>query len=124
MYSAKKIDGKKLYESARKGIDVERAPRKVNIYELQLLETPAMAGDLTAVANTVRLRVSCSAGTYIRTLAEDIGHRLGTGAHLGELRRTRAGRFDLTKSITLDDLEKLDRPFEKLLPLTEAVSHL
>ena len=124
MYSAKKIDGKKLYEHARRGIEVERDARKVNIHELRLSEPPAVAGGLSTAADTVRLTVRCSAGTYIRTLAEDIGRKLKIGAHLSELRRTHAGRFDLMQSITLDDLEKLDEPSERLLPLTEAVPHL
>jgi tRNA pseudouridine55 synthase len=73
------------------------------------------------------LRVSCSAGTYIRTLAEDIGRKLGVGAHLSELRRTRAGKFDLSKAVTIERLEeiaasgKLD---DYLISMNEAVSHL
>ncbi|HTK37644.1 MAG TPA: hypothetical protein VL325_04060, partial [Pyrinomonadaceae bacterium] len=72
----------------------------------------------------VEFRVLCSAGTYIRTLAEDIGKRLGTGAHLEELRRTRAGKFDLSQSITLDELQKLNDQSSALLPVEDAVSSL
>ena len=72
----------------------------------------------------MELRVVCSAGTYIRTLAEDIGREVGTGAHLAELRRTRAGRFDLSRSITLDEFEKLDDPITALIDMDVAVEHL
>jgi tRNA pseudouridine55 synthase len=70
------------------------------------------------------LRVVCSAGTYIRTLAEDIGRALGTGAHLAELRRTRAGRFDISQSVTLDELEQRTDPTTALIPKEFAVEHL
>lgn len=115
MYSAKKIDGQKLYELARKGETVERKAVKVTINSLEMIES---------AADSLRMRVACSAGTYIRTLAEDIGREIGVGAHLTELRRTRAGRFDLTRSITLDDLAKLDEPTAALIPMEEAVGHL
>lgn len=115
MYSAKKIDGQKLYELARKGETVERKAVKVTITSLEMIES---------AADSLRMRVACSAGTYIRTLAEDIGREIGVGAHLTELRRTRAGRFDLTRSITLDDLAKLDEPTAALIPMEEAVGHL
>jgi tRNA pseudouridine55 synthase len=98
MYSAKKIAGKKLYELARQGKEVERQAVKINISELELIETK----DETAI-----VRVVCSAGTYIRVLGEDIGRELNTGAHLEELRRTRAGNFDLQRAVTLADLQKL-----------------
>lgn len=116
MYSAKKIDGKKLYEHARKGETVERKPNRVAISALEMLDAPA--GD------HLRVRVVCSAGTYIRTLAEDIGRALETGAHLTELRRTRAGAFSIDESITLDALAELDDPAGRLLPMQKAVEHL
>jgi tRNA pseudouridine55 synthase len=119
MYSAKKIDGKKLYESARKGLNVERKPVTVTIKTLELIDSA-----LHAPHSALKIRVVCSAGTYIRTLAEDIGRRVGTGAHLAELRRTRAGRFDISQSITLDALAALDDPAARLLPVSEAVAHL
>ncbi len=124
MYSAKKIDGKKLYELARKGETIERKPVAVTVYELALSEPPAVAGGLSDELDTVSMRVRCSAGTYIRTLAEDIGKELDTGAHLTELRRTAAGRFSLHQSITLEQLANLDDPTSTLIPMTDAVSHL
>ncbi len=126
MYSAKKIDGKKLYESARKGIDVERKSVNVTIHTLEAMMSvpPAVAGGLALPNETIAVRVCCSAGTYIRTLAEDIGRKIGTGAHLSELRRSRAGRFDLSRSLTLDELAELPEPATALIPMEEAVAHL
>src|SRR5690606_37261202 len=86
MYSALKRDGKPLSEYARQGIELERPPRQVTIYELELLDFDGMQA---------RLLVDCSKGTYIRTLAQDIGRRLGCGAHLTALRRTRVGPFHI-----------------------------
>jgi len=96
MYSAKKIAGKKLYEHARKGVEVERQPITVNIREINVINNAS-----PTPRSALRIRVVCSAGTYIRTLAEDIGKKLGTRAHLAELRRTRAGRFGIDQGITL-----------------------
>jgi tRNA pseudouridine55 synthase len=171
MYSAKKIEGKKLYELARKGIEVERKPVTVTITKLEIIEpqrrgdaekerkgeeekegrtfekertTPALArhpsfdqrgepgeGDSRLATHDSQsptwdlgLRVACSAGTYIRTLAEDMARAAGSAAHLAELRRTRAGRFDLAGAVTLEELEKLENPSEILVPMNEAVSHL
>ena len=119
MYSAKKIDGKKLYELARQGLDVQRKPIKIEIKTLELLPSEDVDS-----GPSFRIRVVCSAGTYIRTLAEDIGRKLGVGAHLQELRRTRAGRFDLSGAVTLEQLDPMDDPSSALLPMPEAVSHL
>lgn len=124
MYSAKKIDGKKLYELARKGETIERTPVAVTIHELSVSEPPAVTGGLGGELDTVSMRVRCSAGTYIRTLAEDIGKELDTGAHLTELRRTSAGKFSLPQSISLDQLGDLDDPTTALISMTDAVSHL
>ncbi|HEX5802263.1 MAG TPA: tRNA pseudouridine(55) synthase TruB [Azospira sp.] len=96
MYSALKRDGRPLYELARQGIEVEREARAVTIHALVLL---AFSGV------DVSLRVSCSKGTYIRTLAEDIGAALGCGAHLTALRRTRVGPLDLANARTLGAIE-------------------
>jgi tRNA pseudouridine55 synthase len=85
MYSALKRDGKPLYEYARAGIELERAPRRVSIHELRLLEPGE--GEYMAGGRFV-FEVRCSKGTYVRTLAADIGERLGCGAHLAALRRT------------------------------------
>jgi tRNA pseudouridine55 synthase len=120
MYSAKKVAGKKLYELARAGVEVERKPVRVTIHELNVLAPDSIRNPQSAI----RIRVVCSAGTYIRTLAEDIGRKLGTGAHLEELCRTRSGKFDISQSITLDTLEKLDDPKSALIPMEEAVSNL
>ena len=122
MYSAKKIDGTKLYEHARKGEIVERPSTRVTISALDVIE-PAIRDPQSAI-ETLRIRVACSAGTYIRTLAEEIGRAVGVGAHLAELRRTRAGRFDIGQSVTLDELAEADDPATRLLPLEMAVSHL
>jgi tRNA pseudouridine55 synthase len=98
MHSALKREGRPLYELARAGIEVERAPRRVHIHALELLAfDPASA--------TARIRVACSKGTYVRVLAQDIGARLGCGAHLVALRRERAGRLGLDQAVTLEQLE-------------------
>ncbi len=123
MYSAKKIEGKKLYESARKGIDVERKAVKVTIHKLKVIAESATTG-LELGTWDLGLTVSCSAGTYIRTLAEDIGRKIGVGAHLAELRRTRAGRVGLSRAITLEALGELDDPASMLIRMEEAVDHL
>ncbi len=135
MYSAKKVDGKKLYELARKGIEIERKPVKITICELEIMsEPPASAGRQASKIEDQRpktedraFRVLCSAGTYIRVLAEDIGRKLNVGAHLAELRRTKAGKFGIEKSVTLEKLEEIvgeNRLAEILISTNEAVSHL
>ena len=98
MHSALKRDGRPLYELARQGIEVERAPRAVIIHDLQLLN---FSGE------RCRLRVHCSKGTYIRTLAQDIGDALACGAHLTALRRTGVGPLHLADALTLEQLEAL-----------------
>lgn len=122
MYSAKKVAGKKLYEHARKGVEIERKAVKVTISKLDI--TSELTQNLEPETWDMGLRVVCSAGTYIRTLAENIGRAIGTGAHLAELRRTRAGRFNLSQSVTLDELEQLAEPTSALLPKEIAVEHL
>ncbi|MGI8494115.1 MAG: tRNA pseudouridine(55) synthase TruB, partial [Pyrinomonadaceae bacterium] len=122
MYSAKKIKGVKLYELARKGIEIERKAVKVNIYELEVQSAKCKVN-----SSDVLIRVSCSAGTYIRTLAEDIGRKIGVGAHLAALRRTRAGKFDLSQAVTLEKLEEIaeeNKLAEIFVSMNEAVSHL
>lgn len=99
MHSALKRDGRPLYELARQGIEVEREARDVTIHALEIL---GLDGDV------LRLRVSCSKGTYIRVLAADIGQMLGCGAHLTALRRTRVGDLLLERSVTLSQLEMQD----------------
>ena len=109
MYSALKRDGKPLYQLARQGIEVEREARAVTIIELVLLD---YSGD------RCRLRVCCSKGTYIRTLAEDIGEVLGCGAHLTALRRTAVGSLRVADAVSLDQLIELaeDQRASLLLP--------
>jgi len=95
MYSARKIEGKRLYELARAGEEVEREPRTVNVDEARMtFFQPPDCG----------IFVRCSKGTYLRTLAHDLGARLGSGAHLRELRRTRVGPFGIEESVGLDEL--------------------
>ena len=103
MYSAIKVQGKKLYELARKGMEVERKPRLVTIHALELLEWPQAGEDF-------RLRVICSKGTYIRTLCHDIGQALGCGGCMSSLRRTRVGQFDLGQAVSLDELVNASDP--------------
>ncbi|MBN8584224.1 MAG: tRNA pseudouridine(55) synthase TruB [Ignavibacteria bacterium] len=94
MYSAVKHKGKPLYKMARKGIELERAPKIVNVKEF---ETGLITG------NEVTFRVVCSKGTYIRSLVSDLGDKLGTGAYLKELRRTKIGEFDIKEAMNVDD---------------------
>ena len=98
MYSALKVDGKKLYELARAGKEVERKPRRVHIEEIEIqhIELP-----------TVKMRVVCSKGTYIRTLCHDIGAKLGCGGTMEELTRSRVGIFRIEDALTLAQLEQL-----------------
>jgi len=129
MYSAKKIEGKKLYELARKGVEIERQPVKITIYELQITnyEFEENRNDFGLWTSDFELKVLCSAGTYIRVLAEDIGRKLNIGAHLAELRRTKAGKFGIEKAVTLEELEKIvseNRLADVLIAMNEAVSHL
>lgn len=123
MYSAKKVDGKKLYELARKGETIERQPVSVNISKLEIGEKPTQ-NDLEPGTWELGLTVACSAGTYIRTLAEDIGRKIGVGAHLSGLRRTAAGQFSVADAITLEDLAAKDDPVQTLIPMETAVLHL
>ncbi|WP_428353757.1 tRNA pseudouridine(55) synthase TruB [Methyloprofundus sp.] len=98
MYSALKLNGKKLYELAREGITVERKPRAISIYAIQCL---------SYADGLLTLDVQCSKGTYIRTLAEDIGHALGCGGTVKELRRTAAGMFKLDNALTIEQLQEI-----------------
>ncbi len=98
MFSAKKHKGKKLYEYARKGIEIERQPRKVNIMGLDITSM-----DLPVVG----IKVKCSKGTYIRQLASDIGDALGCGGHLISLRRTGSGGFSVDKAVTMERLSQM-----------------
>lgn len=123
MYSAKKIQGRKLYEWARRGEEIERAPVRVTINDFSPIDELTRRHDGSA---DLTVRVVCSAGTYVRTLAEDLGKRLGLGAHLLSLRRTRAGRFSLDDATTLDQMAGLaDKTFgQVMISLDAAVAHL
>ena len=107
MYSAKKVGGRKLYELARRGEEVDRKPIPVTIEEFVTVTNDGVFlkrnDDDTC---DLAVQVACSAGTYVRTLAEDFGRRLGVGAHLGALRRTRAGRFRIEDALTLTQLSE------------------
>ena len=110
MYSALKVNGKKLYELARKGREVERKPRSITIFELELLEQVSETDYL--------LRCRCSKGTYLRTLCHDIGQALGCGGAMYSLRRTMAAGYPLAEAVTLEDVqaqgEALLRPVESM----------
>jgi tRNA pseudouridine55 synthase len=128
MYSAKKVEGKKLYELARRGETVERKPVRVCIYEFAAIRPEGhLIKDNLDGTFDFHTRVSCSSGTYVRTLAEDFGKRLYVGAHLAELRRTRVGDLTIAQAITLDEL-KIHFAEESLgsvlLPLNAALSQL
>ncbi len=123
MYSAIKQNGKKLYELARAGQTVERKPRPVTIEEIEVLEINLQEEWFT-------MRVACSKGTYIRTLCQDIGEKLGCFAHMAELCRTKSGKFSIEDAVTLEEVEKrmaqgewsfltpIDKIFEELPVLT------
>ncbi|MGZ5484262.1 MAG: tRNA pseudouridine(55) synthase TruB [Pyrinomonadaceae bacterium] len=128
MYSAKKVGGRKLYELAREGTEVERKPLLVSINEFELRPRDgALLTENDDGTCDLAVRVACSAGTYVRTLAEDFGKRLDIGAHLAELRRTRAGRFTIDEAATLDRLEETTQRTsitERLIAPDAALSHL
>jgi tRNA pseudouridine55 synthase len=118
IYSAKKHQGERLYRLARRGETVEREPVTVTVFALELLgfELP-----------DVRLKATCSKGTYARSLCDDIGRALGCGGHLASLSRTRAGRFSLAGAVTLEGLDervRTGRLGEVLMPIGEALAHL
>lgn len=110
--SAKKVEGKRAYELARKSIAVELEPVNVHVYELTLLDWSG---------TDARLRAHCSGGTYMRSIAHDLGQALGCGAHLLELRRTRSGEFEAAQARTIAQLESLaaeERMIDAIVPMT------
>jgi tRNA pseudouridine55 synthase len=109
MVSAVRVGGRRLHELAREGIEVERKPRPVTVYRYDVEPVPGEPG-------VWRCEVDCSSGTYVRTLAADLGAALGGGAHLRSLRRTAVGGF------TLDDADSMEAP--RLRPMADAVAHL
>lgn len=114
MYSALKVNGKKLYELAREGIEVERKPRRVQFHEIEILKIEPP---------NVWMRVTCSKGTYIRTLCHDIGEALGCHGCMAKLVRTRVGRFELSESKKLSEIEAYvkNQELEKLLVPVDAM---
>lgn len=115
MHSAKKIGGKKLYELARQGVEIPREPRAINLTAFELIswESPR-----------INFRVRCTKGTYVRTLALDLGRKLGPGAHLSMLRRTRSGQLDLGRGHTLPGLGAMtdEQLLAALVPISEATA--
>ena len=123
MYSAVKVNGKKLYEYARAGIEVERPSRQVHIYAIELLDNEEEWEGETV---SFRFRVKCSKGTYIRTLAVMIGEKLGYPAHMSDLIRIQSSSFTLDDCYTLEQIEELEleERYQLLRPLEEGLSHL
>lgn len=116
MYSALKVGGKKLYELAREGKTIERKPRPVVFYEIRIMDISLPL---------VRISVTCSKGTYIRTLCNDIGEKLGCGGAMEELLRTRSGNFTLEESLMLSQVEEAVSDgtiMEKIVPVEEVLS--
>ena len=99
MYSAIKVKGKKLYEYARKGESIKVQPREIEIYKINLLKI-----DINSLE--ICFEVSCSKGTYIRSLCEDIAEKLGTVGYMKDLNRTKVGDFELSKAITIEEFEE------------------
>lgn len=96
MFSAKKINGQRLYDLARKGITVKRQPSEIEIYDIKILDY---------TWPFLKIEVQCSAGTYIRSLADDIGRKLGTGAYCDQLIRTKIGDYSLTDATSINNLK-------------------
>ena len=116
MVSAIHVGGRRLHELAREGVEVDRAPRRVHVASFEV--APLQAG-------TWRFEVTCSSGTYVRSLADDLGRALGGGAHLASLRRTRVGRFGLDVAVGLDELRERGADGAALLaPPRAMVEHL
>jgi tRNA pseudouridine55 synthase len=118
-YSAIKIAGKKMYELAREGKEVERKPRTVTIHSFDLLEDQGP----TNIGNLIRVRISCSSGTYIRSIARDLGQALGSGGYVQELRRTVIGSFAINEAVMLGNLTK-DNVSTSLLPIESVLSRV
>lgn len=115
MTSALKHQGRPLYAYAREGITIDRPPREVKIHAIELL---------SCSGRTASIKVSCSKGTYIRTLAQDIGRALGVGAHLVALRRDCVGSFDIKDAFTLDQIAALPSPLTAVRPISELPASL
>jgi len=100
MYSAKRHKGKKLYEYARKGIEIPREPRWVTVRDVQVLGIDG---------NELSVRITCSKGTFIRQIAADFGREIGCGAHIVRLKRTRSGRLNLNKAVSVCEIRTMDK---------------
>lgn len=113
MHSAIKVDGVPLYKLARKGEEIEREPRFIRVMSFELL---------TFNPPKLTFRLLCTKGTYVRTIAHDLGQKLGCGAHLSALRRTGSGQFNIAQCLTLDEIEALPLPEieKRLIPVYEA----
>jgi tRNA pseudouridine55 synthase len=109
MFSAVKVGGKKLYEAARQGLEIEREARDVTVHRLELLSVEGAK---------VRLAIACSKGFFVRVLAQELGRAVGCGAHLSALRRTKSGPFTLAQAVPPE------RAADGLIPLEQAVGHL
>lgn len=123
MYSAVKVGGERLYEAARRGEEVERRPRKVTVHEIELT-----AFDRAAARASIRMR--CSKGTYVRSIAHELGEALGVGGHLAALRRTRTGSFGIEGAVPYEEAVQAlrdrapERLAARLIPLREALPEL
>jgi tRNA pseudouridine55 synthase len=117
--SAVKIDGKRAYDRVRRGEEVSIAPRIIDISELEVFEITRESPWVN-----IRIRVVCSAGTYIRAIARDLGRALGVGGHLSYLRRTRVGPFEILSAVSIEELSKLDAPYGRLIPVGVVASQL
>lgn len=118
MYSALRVEGRKLHELAREGKEVERKPRPITVYRFEILDfTP---GEFP----TARFEIECSSGTYVRTIAHDMGQIAGVGAHLIQLTRTAVGHFRLEESLPLEHFTDAETVRNALIPPIEAVRHL
>ena len=115
MFSALKRDGVPLYKLARQGLEVERKPRPVSIYRLEII---------SVVGSDITVEIDCSKGTYIRSLVHDLGEAIGCGAHLTSLRRLGSGIFHIDQCHLLENLEQMSEPGKALISLSEALAHL
>lgn len=127
MFSAKKIGGERLYRAARAGREVEREPVSIVVRSLRLIDDQGpVLSDNEDGTRDFRMLVRCSSGTYVRTLAHDIGQRLETGAHLAELRRTEVGHFRIADAISLENLERMkpEDLGDRVISASRMLSHL
>ena len=127
MFSAKKVAGERLYRAARAGREVERGPVSIIVHSMTLIEDGGPALNVNEDGSCdFSIQVRCSSGTYVRTLAHDIGEQLGVGAHLVKLRRTEVGHFRLADALTLDEVERMcpDDLRNALINTADMVSHL